>query len=117
MTMSQVLNFILLAIIIFNFMPSRRRALKEMEAQRPVLDLATFETIYDMSISYFGKKYAAVIAKTCLVTAHRMNARVTVDPELRFELSRERSLLSKSVHPDRNARFKKLLEMRSHIVS
>ena len=117
MTPSQILNVILLAILVFTFMPSRRRALKEMEARKPVLDLAAFESIYDMCILYFGKKHAGAIAKTCLITAHQMNARETVDAELRFELSRVRTFLSESNRPEMIARFRKLREMRAYIIS
>ncbi len=116
MTPSQILNLVLLAILAFTFLPSRKRALKEMEARKPVLDLATFESIYDMSILYFGKKYAGVIAKTCFITANQMNARVTVDAELRFEIGRERTRLSQTNHPEMSMRFRKLREMRAHII-
>ena len=106
---------------------SRRK--KELEAQRPVLNLWNFRAIYNAGIQDFGKENARIIARICVRTARFLNARMHLEDDLLRingdcevaskacttalgEESREHALRIYNLETERDAHDKRSTEMK-----
>ncbi len=79
---------LLIISLLLNITPGLRviywanRHKRELEEQKPVLNLAKFEAIYKAGVLHFGKGSTKVIAQICVRTAQILDARMLLETEL-----------------------------------
>lgn len=92
---------VILLLIIRSFIKENQRLI----AKKPVLNLEKFEKVHDDHIAAYGDGASEIIIRTCLATAHALDAEVTIHDDMHNEIGACRGYIMNYVARIKEAEF------------
>lgn len=115
MTLLQAELFVLISTLVL-IVWYRGRRIKALEAERPILNLQNFKSLYHYEALIYGDERGDVIVDTCIRTAEDMGVKITVHAELDEEIKKEETRVLGDIYDPLAAERLKMLRHLHHLL-